>query len=443
LKLGVLFLGRKRPGFDQEWASRVEREVRSFLASSPYGTVIPEKVTDDSSLRRAIEECRGGDVLVALQTTMSDGRLAPALGRMWEGPVVLWATPERQEGDRVSSCSLVGTHIFASIFRQMGRPFELVYGSPGEERTARDLDEAVRVACAARRISGARVGLIGYQAPGFIDMHADPFEVSRVLGTRLHHVGLQELVDLARSTPDEEVREDVERVMEMGLPFEGVTEEDLPVSSRLYLSMRRIVEEEGLDALAVREWPELPEVMGQWAYLAMLRLTMEGVPTAMEGDFDGAITALAGQELGFGAAYLSDWLEHDDETVTLWHMGNAPFDLCEPVGSERGPRLAKHFNIPKPLVVNADLEVGMPVTVCRMWRCDGRYLITARHAETIPPRRHLLGTNALARVEGGGVRAWFEELCYAGMPHHVAVFRGRHEGLLRRYARRAGIGWVG
>ena len=421
----------------------MERMVREFLASSPYEIVVPEKVTDDASLGRAIGECGECDALVALQTTMSDGRLAPALARLWEGPVVLWATPERQEGEKVSSCSLVGTHIFASIFRQMGRPFELVYGGPEEERTVRDLDESVRLACAVRRIAGAKVGLIGYQAPGFIDMHADPFEVGRILGTRLHHVGLQEFVDFTQELPEEDVRADVDQVLEMGLPFENVTEEDLPVSSRLYLAMKRVAEEEGLDALAVREWPELPEVVGQWAYLAMIRLAMEGLPTAMEGDFDGALTALAGQELGLGASYLSDWLEHDDETVTLWHMGNAPFELCEPVGSERGPRLAKHFNIPKPLVVNADLEVGMPVTICRMWRCDGRYHVTARHAETVPPRRHLLGTNALARVEGGGVREWFEELCYAGMPHHVAVLQGRHEGLLRRFARRAGAGWVG
>jgi L-fucose isomerase-like protein len=293
-----------------------------------------------------------------------------------------------------------------------------------------------------RYLKSAKLGLIGYHAPGFIDMHADPFDLNAAFGVQMHHFGLQELMDNAQAISEETVREDVEKVLGMGLPFEDITAEDLPPNSRLYLAIRQMIEEESLDALAVREWPELPNVMGQWPYLAIVRLTMEVCPTAMEGDTDGALSCLVGQMLGLGPAYLSDWLEHDRETITLWHMGNAPLDMCEPVGSQYGPRLAKHFNIPKPVVINANLKVGQPVTLFRLWRCDGRYLLMAHDAETVSPKRHLLGTNGLVKIEDRNVYEWFDELCHAGMPHHVAVFQGHHQKLLRRFARQANVEWV-
>jgi L-fucose isomerase-like protein len=309
IRLGVLFLGRERPGFDPQWGSEMERRVKEFLEGSPYDA-FPQKVVNDSSLREALTRCHeeGCDALVVLQPTMSDGRLIPILAQQWASPLILWATPERPEGPMISSSSLVGTHVFASTLRQLHRPFEIVYGDPSETRVRDDLHEAVGVSVATRYLKRAKLGLIGYHAPGFIDMHADPFDLNSALGVQMHHFGLQELVDNARSLPEEVVREDVEKVLGMGLPFENVTAEDLPTNSRLYLAMRQMIEEESLDALAIREWPELPNVLGQWPYLAIVRLTMEVCPTAMEGDVDGALSCLAGQLLGLGPAYLSDWL---------------------------------------------------------------------------------------------------------------------------------------
>jgi len=445
VKLGVLILGRKRPGFDQEWGRQLEGVVREFLENSLYEALVPETATDDSSLRGSLAKCRenGCDVLIALQPTMSDGRLAPVLAQQWSRPVILWALPERPEGppDALSN-SLVGTHIFASILRHLHHPFEVVYGDPREERVQKALDEAVRLADASWRLGKSKVGLVGNHAPGFIAMHADPFEIATLLGTQMYHFAVHELVDGANSQPEEAVREDVERVLEMGIPLENISKEDLPVNSRLYLAMRQMVQMENLDALAVREWPELPNVIGQWAYLAMLRLHTDGVPTAMEGDVDGALSCLTGQLLGLGPGYISDWLEHDEETITVWHMGNAPLEMSEPVGSRYGPRLARHFNISKPMVINANLNPEKPITIMRLWRFDGEYRMMARDGQTVAPQRELLGTNGVVRIEGANVYELFDELCHAGMPHHLTVFQGHHSNLFRRFARQTKVRWV-
>src|SRR5215831_6010016 len=148
-KVGIIFLGRRRPGFDMNWGKQIEERVRSVLSKNHFSIFEPsEKAIDDPSMRRVLAECTAqkADALVLLQTTMGDGRLAPTLAQLWPDPLILWATPEKPDGDMISSCSLVGTHAWASVLRQMRHSFELVYGDPDAAETQLRFSEAVRTA---------------------------------------------------------------------------------------------------------------------------------------------------------------------------------------------------------------------------------------------------------------------------------------------------------
>jgi L-fucose isomerase-like protein len=444
-KLGVIFLGRRRPGFDMEWGKQQEAKTRSWLRQGDFSVVEPaEKAVDDASLRRAVAACaeQGAEALLLLQTTMGDGRLAPTLAQLWPDPLLIWATPEKPDGDMISSCSLVGAHAWASTLRQMGHSFEVIYGDPDAPETRQKLDEVVRLAATARGLRSARLGLVGGQAPGYFAMSADPFSVHHGLGTQVQMFSLLEFANVVNGLTDEAVAEDVAKVKALGLPHKDTSDEDLPMASRMYLAMRSFLDTEGLDAMTIRCWPELPNTFGQWPYLGIARLTDEGRAVACEGDADGAMSAWIGESLGMGRCYLTDWLEHDQETITLWHGGAAPMSLCPPVGEPGGPQIARHFNIKKPAVVEATLREAMPITVMRFWRCDGNYYLTAREGQTIKPKRHLMGTNALARLDKQDPREWFDELCHEGMPHHLAVFEGHSADMLRRLARAMKIRFV-
>ena len=63
-------------------------------------------------------------------------------------------------------------------------------------------------------------------------------------------------------------------------------------------------------------------------------------------------------------------------------------------------------------------------------------------AETVPPPRRLMGTYAFAAVERGDVRRIFEDLCWEGMPHHVAVFEGHHVRRFEKLARVMDWEWI-
>jgi L-fucose isomerase-like protein len=448
--VGVLILGRKRPGFDQEWNRIICSRSLDALKSLGYVTVGADApVIDDATIQAALVKIQeaGCDALVMLQPSMGHGQLALTVAQQWAHPVVLWATPERPGDGKVSSCSLVGQHLWGSSLRQAGHAFELVYGDPDDEALRADLVRALAIARTVAVLRRAKVGMIGTHAPGFIDLAAEPFLLRKTMGIQLHPLSLPQYMERVHAISEEAVQKDVQHVLDLKLPMNGVAADALQMNSRCYLAMLEIIEEEKLDALALQCWPELPNMLGQWPYLAVSRLGTEGRAVSIEGDVDGCIGSLMGTVLGTGPGFLTDWLEHDRNTIFFWHPGMAPMNMCNPVGSAGGPTLAQHFNVVKPLVVDAEVRVHEPVTVTRLWRCDNRYHMTAFEGQTIPSRRQVTGNMVLFELaeseiaRGGSVPERFDRLVHAGMPHHVLLSFGHHAESVRRLARALGVEW--
>lgn len=442
--LGVLILGRKRPGFDQEWNQIVCQRSLAALANLGFGCVGADApVVDDATMTAALDRIAqaGCEALVMLQPSIGNGQLALTIAQRWAKPVVLWATPERPADGKVSSCSLVGQHLWASALRQAGHAFEFVYGDAEDARVQAELSLAVALARTAGALRRAKVGVIGTHVPGFIDLAASPFLLRRALGVQLHSLSLPQYIERVRGVPEQAVQRDVQRVLDLKLPMDGVGADALGTNSRYYLAMIDLIEEESLDALAIQCWPELPNILGQWPYLAVSRLSAEGRAISIEGDVDGCVGSLINVLLGLGPGFLTDWLEHDESTIFFWHPGMAPIDMCAAVGSDDGPALATHFNVVKPLVLDGQLRQGEPVTITRLWQCDGRYHITAFEGHTTAPKRRITGNSVLVEVAKHDVPGLFDRLVHAGMPHHVVLSYGSHAETFRRLARMLRLQW--
>ncbi len=438
LRPGLLVIGRRRPGFDPAWGAQIEAESIATLHALCHGAVPTARAIDPASLPSALAALRaaGVNTLVVGQPTMGDGRLAPALAQLWPEPVVLWATPERPGADKVTACALVGQHLFASILRQLQHPFEIVYGPPGAPLTRAALTDAARLVHAAGACRRATVGLIGSPAPGFSNLQVDPARLTAALGARLVTLGLPEFLAGFDALDESRVGAEVEKIRALHLPAEeGLGDARLALDARYSLALEDLMHTHALAAVALRCWPELPETLGQWPYLALARLTSAHVAVALEGDADAALAAYLAELIGLGPSFLTDWLAHDAHSITAWHPGMAPFPLCPPIGAPGGPRLTRHFNNGKPLCVDAELRSGLDVTLFRLWSCDGRYHLTAAEARTERPVPALAGNSSRLHLPDRDVPRWFDDLCHAGMPHHFAIAEGRHADRLRRFAR--------
>ena len=153
-----------------------------------------------------------------------------------------------------------------------------MYANLDWEKAKTKLITSIRIAFATRYIQKTKLTLIGYQAPGFVDFHPNPFEMSRQFGSLLQQVGLTEYVTTALDAiTDDEVNADIDYVLnDLKLPFKdpatgfGADKSDLPLSSRHYLAMKKLVNDNNFDALAIRCWPELqgPQVVLNFTYLS-------------------------------------------------------------------------------------------------------------------------------------------------------------------------------
>jgi L-fucose isomerase-like protein len=446
LTVGVVRIGRKRPGFDQQWNEIMAARCLDALSALGHSVVGANALAiDDDSMHRVLENIRSAkvDVLVVLQPSMGHGQLALTLAQNWTQPVVLWPTPERQESELVSSCSLVAHHLWASIFAQAGQPFELVNGDANLPAVRSELAEALAVCSGASRMKTSKIGLVGTHAPGFIDLAVDPFVLREQTGVQVHPLSLPQFIDRVRDFDQAAAQADAETVKRWNLPGDdSISDDDLLLGSKYLLAMKQLITEERLDALAVQCWPELPNVLGQWPYLAMSRLADDGGVIAMEGDCDGALTSLAGKYIGAGIGFITDWLEHDENTIHFWHPGIAPISMLEPMGGNHGPKLANHFNIVRPLVVDGQFRVNEPMTVARFWKCCGKYHVTAFEGTTVPPRRIVTGNAAHLHCGKINVPEAFDQLIHEGLPHHVALFYGSHAARFRKLARLMKLHWV-
>ncbi|MDR0336155.1 MAG: hypothetical protein LBI18_03595 [Planctomycetaceae bacterium] len=442
MKISVFFIGRKRPGFEPAWGALLEKKIQVQLESSPFQVSFFSPITDEQEMKNAIVQSRnnGAEIIIVSQPTMGDGNLCPILSTEWSGAVIVWATPENPANPDVSACGLVGAHNWISAMSQLGFPPYLVYGMPGTSETIKELNDTIWTASASVRLAHARVGLIGDHAPGFLNMAVDAVATQRQLGARLKRFGLHEFYTLVRSISEQEVQEDCKRAKALNLPVkQGVVfdESVWNISSRYYLAIQKLVQEEKLNAVALRCWPEMPNEFGVWSYLAVPRLANDGIAICEEGDVDGALGCLVAQSMGCpSSAFNSDWLEHNDNSILLWHGGATPFDMCEPIGSSVGPTLNVHYNTKKPIVVDTELKHGMLVTLFRFWRFENRYSMAIVEGTMDKPPRTITGCAGLVRVSGSGVKRFFEDICTLGMPHHMVVMQGHYGTMLRRFAER-------
>ena len=137
------------------------------------------------------------------------------------------------------------------------------------------------ISFASRYLKQSKLGLIGYQAPGFQDFHpAHPCVMRRTFGPLLLHLSIPfDYVQTSDSITDAEIKEDIDKILSMFSVFKDHRLKDrnvLEISSRHYLTMKKLAEIHNLDGIAIRCWPELPGPTAScgldgWCYLALAR----------------------------------------------------------------------------------------------------------------------------------------------------------------------------
>ena len=105
-----------------------------------------------------------------------------------------------------------------------------------------------------------------------------------------------------------------------------------------YIALRRLAEENRLDGMGVRCWPQFFTDLKSAACGAMSMLSEEFIPCSCEADINGTITQLILQTVSGAPAFGTDVVsfEPDENLAVVWHCGLAPLSMADPAVKPRG-----------------------------------------------------------------------------------------------------------
>lgn len=440
-KLRIGFVSVMRPAFKGDTAGAVRRSLTGLealgdeLDFEPVALANP--VSDAAAAKGAAAELAGLELdylLVQLTTFATGDVIAPLLRAVPH--VGAWGLPERA-GNRGQAGplplnSLCGLSMTLSMLSHPvvagGGPVKWFYGEAEDGAFRARLAVTVAALRGLLALQRARVLAIGGTAPGFYGLDEAP----ALAGVQVVLRELSELFERVAAVPDAEAEARARRWADTeryDVPFE-----QLRRAARIELALSAMAAQAGAAALAVRCWPELPEACGVMPCAAMADVSARNVPAACEGDVMGALSMLALQGISGESAILMDLsdLDETDDSVLIWHCGNAPlaWAAANPGGTGSRPdgRLTAHFNRDGLGVVRDQSLRPGPVSGFRLLRSGRGAVIVA--GEVARPEK----------AGFDGVRGWLSDLHWGevpvpaaglvsnlldrGLPHHLAFGRG-------------------
>ncbi|TVQ40280.1 MAG: hypothetical protein EA384_03580 [Spirochaetaceae bacterium] len=222
-------------------------------------------------------------------------------------PMVLLGLTGWQEGERfVTTADQAGTTALRKPMADMGYTFKYVVTLRGRSLPLESVMSYCRAADTARRLRGARIGMAGFRDMRLYGTLYDGVSLKATIGPEIEHFDLLELQQLMDGIDAAEVKQLAEEVSRRWVfrkePQPGTVES----SVKLYMAIRRKVEERGYDAFSYTDVDGIKKLMGFAPAGAMTLLHDETtICTVPENDSMGAVTQLMVHYLtGQVAAYL-------------------------------------------------------------------------------------------------------------------------------------------
>ncbi len=284
----------------------------------------------------------------------------------------------------------------------------------------------------ARRLAGARIGVVGDRPTGFEPCGYDAAQLKRTTGVTVDAVALPALFERGAAAAVDAVADARSAFSEELEGIEAVDASALDQSVRLHLGLRDLVDQEGWAAVATRCWPECFTEFGGAACAPQSRLNQDlGVPGLCEADAYGAVTSLILQWLVDEPSFVADLIHLDpaDNTAVFWHCGLAPVGMADPVVA---PRATVHSNRRLPLLYEFPLKPGR-VTISRLSQSRGRHRLVIGGGEMLRAPLPFSGTAGVARLDRS-VDDVLATVVDEGLEHHYGIAYGDVRGPLRALA---------
>ena len=274
----------------------------------------------------------------------------------------------------------------------------------------------------------ARIGLFGAPSDWLIASGVDRAFLFERYGTETVDIDLQRLIDGIKAVPQDEAEQVAQDLLKRAQGVKEPSQADLLEAAKAYLAIKKICQEERLDAMTIRCF-DIVNACGTTSCLALALLNDEGIVAGCEGDMQTLMSMLLVKRLCGQAAFMANPSQLNAEGTMLAHC-TIPLSMCDNLV------IRSHFESGIGVAIQGMLPMGS-YTIFK-WggpKLD-RYFVTETLAMEAPYSDHFCRTQITVDTD---LRDYLLEHSIGN--HHV-VIRGRHAEKINEFMEKIGAWFV-
>ena len=440
----VALVALARPTFDLTCAQANFDSARSLLIELGATVVGPTELVMTVEDLAAVK-LPAADLHILFMASFADASPAVELFGKVKGPILGWSMREPGEvGERLKLNSMCGVNLAAHALMNVGQSIRHIHGNANEAKVRTAISDALagklpeatspksivgemaaeeEVNKAFAWLKGKKIGAVGDAPIGFTPCVFDSQQLNKYFGLDVRQITITDAFGRIAEVKKEARELAYANALAAQPSLSSVNVDEAKKVYGVEVALDTWREEESLDAIAIRCWPEFPTDMGACICSSLGRLSDRGTVTTCERDVLGAVTMMVCESLGSDENYLVDIvdLDADKGLVRLWHCGSAATKLA---ADPQNATQTTHCNRKLGVAGNFPLKTG-PVTLFRIDRdvdpsnSTGLRMVVSR-GESIPAPNHFQGNTATVITQPDAA-ALVNGIVTGGYPHHLVI----------------------
>ncbi len=287
-----------------------------------------------------------------------------------------------------------------------------------------EIISAVVETCHGASLQG-RIGLFGQPSDWLIASGVDRDYLRQRYGIETIDIDLQRLIEGIKTVSKTEAEEVMQTLLKRAKAVEEPTSADLLEAAKAYLAIKRICQEERLDAMTIRCF-DIVKACGTTSCLALALLNDEGIVAGCEGDMQTLMSMYLAKRICGETAFMANPSNLTDETSMLAHC-TIPLTMCDETV------VRSHFESG----IGVAVQGLLPLTDYTLFKWGGpkmdRYFVTEAKAIETPYSNHFCRTQITLNVN---LKSY---LLQHSIGNHHVIIRGRHANEIRQFMLANGV----
>ncbi len=270
-----------------------------------------------------------------------------------------------------------------------------------------------------------RIGLFGQPSDWLIASGVDRDYLRQRYGIETIDIDLQRLIDGIKTVAPTEAEKVAQAMVKRAKAVKEPTSTDMLEAAKAYLAIKRICQEEHLDAMTIRCF-DIVKACGTTSCMALALLNDEGIVAGCEGDMQTLMSMYLAKRLCGETAFMANPSNLTNKTSMLAHC-TIPLTMCDET------IVRSHFESG----IGVAIQGLLPLTDYTLLKWGGqkmnRYFVTEAQAIEAPYSNHFCRTQITLNVN---LKPY---LLQHSIGNHHVIIRGRHADEIRQFMLANGV----